>query len=88
MDRRSGVIKDIRMLSIVDGAGYVIGVDSVLDVIVMMRRDDVVDEVGLDVVDECRSKSAFHITRACRRGGEIVERMSWTKGARQVLGRQ
>ena len=76
------------MLSIVDGAGDVIGVDPVLDVIVVMRRDDVVDEVGLDVVDKCRAKSSFHITRAWRSGGEIVERMSWTKGARQILGRK
>ena len=76
------------MLSIVDGAGDVIGVDPVLDVIVVMRRDDVVDEVGLDVVDKCRAKSSLHITRTCRSGGEIVERMSWTKGARQILGRK
>ena len=54
------------MLSIVDGAGDVIGVDPVLYVIVVMRRDDVVDEVGLDVVDKCRAKSSFQPT-ACSR---------------------
>ena len=75
MDWGSGVVEDIWILSVVDGAGDVVCMDAVFDVIVVLRRDGVVCEISLDVVDECRVKSAFHVTRASRRSDEIVERV-------------
>ena len=44
----------------------IIGMDPILNVIVVVGRNDVVDEIGFDVIDECRSKSILHVARARR----------------------
>ena len=49
--------------------------DPILNVIVVVGRNDVVDEIGFDVIDECRSESIFHVARAWRSVDERMERM-------------
>ena len=43
MNRRRGLVKNVRILASVDGAANIIGVDAVLDVVIVMRRDYVID---------------------------------------------
>ena len=76
------------MLPIVYSAGDVISVDAIFDVVVVVRRNNIINKICLNVVDEGRVKSIFHVPRTRWRGDEIVERMRWTEGARQVLSRQ
>ena len=53
----------------------IIRMDLILNVIVVVGRNDVVDEIGFDVIDECRSESIFHVARAWRSVDERMERM-------------
>ena len=66
VDWGSGIVDNIRILTIVDGASDVIGVDLVLDVVVMCWRDDIVDEIGLDVIFEGGFESGLHVARPIR----------------------
>ena len=87
VDWRGCVVEDVGMLPINNCTGDVVSVDAIFDVVVVVRRNYVIYKISLNVVDEGRMESIFHITRTRWRGDEVVERMRWTKGARQVLSR-
>ena len=85
MNRRGGEIQDVGILARVNSAADIVGVDSIFNVIVVVRRDDIVDKIGLNIINERRAESVFHITWTRGRDDKRMEWVRWARGASQIL---
>ena len=78
MNWRGWLVDNVGVLTRADGAGDVVGMDPIFGVLVLGRRNNVVDKERSDVVDEGRMERVFHVTRPRRRSDYRVERMGRT----------
>ena len=72
MDWRSGTAEDVGVLTRADGTADIVGMQTILNVVIVLRLDDAIDQVRVNVVSVGRQQSTLHVTRACRRGNDRV----------------